>query len=282
MSELFQGFARRKTREARSARIERLTTVFDRCAGLLHTRAIGNAWSSMHYGGEFCVVDQPPERTALSLVFVQSNDGNTGGEDPSAFGGGSTDQHLIYEGLSRVAADAVLAGAGSLHSKAFFSVWHPQLVALRAALGLPRHPVQIVISKRGTLDLTTLLFNVPEVPVVLLAGDEGIARHESALRSRPWVRHIRLEGDDLQPALQQLRLEQGIQRISAIGGRYTATRLVDLKLAQDIYLTTTAQSGGDPGTPWYAGTRWPRLTLITEKEWSESGSRTLFQHMLIG
>ena len=282
MSELFEGFARNKTRDAESALIERLSTVFDKCAVSPHTRAIGNAWSSIHYGGEFCLVDPHPERTALSLVFVQSKDGNTGGADPSAFGGGATDKHLIYEGLSRVAADAVLAGAGSLHPNAFFSVWHPQLVALRAALGLPRHPAQIVVSKRGTLDLTALLFNVPEVPVILLAGDECIACQSSALRLRPWIRVIRLDGDDLQSALQQLRREDGMRRISAIGGRYTATRLVDLKLAQDIYLTTTAHSGGTPGTPWYSGTRWPRLTLITEKEWFERGSRVLFQHMLIG
>jgi riboflavin biosynthesis pyrimidine reductase len=236
----------------------------------------------MHYGGEFCLVDQHPERAALSLVFVQSKDGNTGAEDPSAFGGGATDMHLIYEGLSRVAADAVLAGARSLHPKAFFSVWHPQLVALRATLGLPRHPAQIVISQRGTVDLTTLLFNVPEVPVVLLAGDECIACQGAALRVRPWIRVIRLNGDDLRSALQQLKREDGIQRISAVGGRYTATRLVDLKLAQDIYLTTTAHNGGNPGTPWYSGTVLPRLTVITEKEWFESGSRVLFQHMLIG
>ena len=236
----------------------------------------------MHYGGEFCLIDQHPERTALSLVFVQSKDGNTGGADPGTFGGGATDKHLIYEGLSRVAADAVLAGAGSLHPNSFFSVWHPQLVALRASLGLPRHPAQIVVSKRGTVDLTALLFNVPEVPVILLAGDECIACQGSALRLRPWIRLIRLDGDDLPSALQRLSREDGMRRVSAIGGRYTATRLVDLTVAQDIYLTTTAHSGGSPGTPWYSGTRRPRLTLVTEKEWFESGSRVLFQHLLIG
>jgi riboflavin biosynthesis pyrimidine reductase len=280
--ELFKGFARNKTREAEFARIERLSTVFDRCAVSPHTRAIGNAWSSMHYGGEFCLVDQHQERTELSLVFVQSKDGNTGGADPGTFGGGATDKHLIYEGLSRVAADAVMAGAGSLYPNAFFSVWHPQLVALRTAVGLPRHPAQIVVSKRGRLDLRALLFNVPEVPVILLAGDECIACHGAALRVRPWIRHIRLGGDDLQVALQELRYEHGIRRISAIGGRYTATQLVDQKVAQDIYLTTTAHTGGTPGTPWYAGARLPRLTVITEKEWVERGSRVLFQHALIG
>jgi riboflavin biosynthesis pyrimidine reductase len=280
--EEYRRFARHKTREALSARIERLSTVFDDCGRSPHTRAIGNAWSAMHYGGGFCLVDQPPEGPALSLVFVQSKDGNTGGADPGTLGGGATDEHLIYEGLSRVAADAVLAGAGSLHPKAFFSVWHPQLVALRAALGLPRHPAQIVISQRGTIDLTTLLFNVPEVPVILLAGDECISRHGAALRLRPWIQLIRLDDDDLRSTLHQLRRKHNLRRISAIGGRSTATHLVDLKLAQDIYLTTTARNCGHPGTPWYSGTPWPQLTPLSEKEWSDGGLRVVFQHMLIG
>ena len=151
---------------------------------------IGNAWSQAHYGGEFGLAVPDEGTTALSLVFVQSKDGNTGATDPSTFGGGPTDKHLIYEGLSRVAADAVLAGAGSVHADAFFSVWHPELVALRASLGLRRHPAQIVVSKRGGLNLAALLFNVPDVPVFLVAGDECAARHASALRSRPWIRLI--------------------------------------------------------------------------------------------
>jgi riboflavin biosynthesis pyrimidine reductase len=183
------------------------------------------------------------------LVFIQTKNGNTGGPNPCAFGGGATDQHLIYEGLSRVAADAVLAGAGSVHRTAFFSVWHPELIALRALLGLRRHPAQIVVSKRGRVDVDALLFNVPAVPVFLIAGDECIARHAPALRTRPWVRLIPMTGDDLGPAFEALRVEEGIQRISAIGGRVTATQLVDAKLIQDIYLTTTSLEGGEPDTP---------------------------------
>jgi hypothetical protein len=69
--------------------------------------------------------------------------------------------------------------------------------------------------------------------------------------------------------------------MSAIGGRSTATRLVDSGLVQDIYLTTTSRNGGDPGTPWYSGASPPRLTPITEKEWHDNGSRVVFEHALI-
>ena len=277
----FQHFAARKTREAATAGIERLATAFDR-RDSSRVQGIGNEWSRLHYGGDFGLVRAGQQQTAVSLVFVQTKDGNTGGPNPGAFGGGATDQHLIYEGLSRVAADAVLAGAGSVHGDAFFSVWHPNLVALRASLNLPRHPAQIVVSKRGRLDVDALLFNVPDMRVFLIAGDEGIARQETALRERPWVRLIRLRGDDLHSAFEQLRIEEGIRRISAIGGRFTATQLVDAGLTQDIYLTSTSLEGGEPDTPWYSGAAPPRLTAITSKQWDESGSKVSFDHLLIG
>jgi hypothetical protein len=120
------------------------------------------------------------------MVFVHRN-GNTVVADPVSLGGGATDAHLIYEGLSRVAADAVLAGAASVGANAFFSVWHPELVSLRRALGLSRHPAQVVLSHRGRVNLDALLFNVPDVPVFLILGEEGVRRCHEQLAERPWI-----------------------------------------------------------------------------------------------
>jgi riboflavin biosynthesis pyrimidine reductase len=160
-------------------------------------------------------------------------------------------------------------------------VWHPQIVALRESLALPRHPAQIVVSGRCRVDFTARLFNVPEVPVFLIAGEECLSAHASALRARPWIRHVPLTGNDLWSVIHRLRIEEKIQRISAIGGRFTATRLVDAGLAGDIYLTTTSHEGGTPGTAWYSGSTSPRLRMITEKRWLERGSPVIFEHALI-
>jgi riboflavin biosynthesis pyrimidine reductase len=276
---VFRDFAEEKVREASSANIHTLTTVFDR-SEKTGSLGIGNEWTRLHYGGDFGLVTAPKGRTSLSLVFVQSRDRNTGG-NPGALGGGDTDKHLIYEGLSRAAADAVLVGAGTLYPTAFFSVWHPELIALRRSLDLPRHPAQIVVSKQGDFDVTSLLFNVPDVPVFLIAGEQCRVRHASALRERPWVRPVALAGDHLSAPIDQLRLESGIQRISAVGGRSTATRLVDDGLAQDIYLTTGPREGGVPDSPWYAGTGSPALTVTTRKEWIDGDSSLVFEHILI-
>jgi riboflavin biosynthesis pyrimidine reductase len=275
----FESFVEEKTRRAVTASIARLSTIVDR-RDAARAAGIGNAWSRLHYDGDFGLVHPAAGETALSLVFVQSRDGNTGADDPATLGGGATDLHLIYEGLSRVAADAVLAGARTVHADAFFSVWHPQLVALRRELGLPRHPAQIVISKRGHVDFNARMFNVPDVHVFLIGDSSGMARHASSLRARPWVRHIPLSGDDLSSAIDYLR-EAGIRRISAVGGRSTASGLVDAGLAQDLYLTTTAHDGGEPGTPWYTGVTPPRLDVVTRKDWRDDGGAVVFEHLLI-
>src|SRR5262249_6162414 len=103
----FDAFAAKKTAEAEAAVIRPLTTAF---AGATDDMvAIGNDWTRRMFDGGFYV--SPPvtgNRPAASLVFVRSRDGNTVAPDPATLGGGEADKHLIYEGLSRVAADAVL------------------------------------------------------------------------------------------------------------------------------------------------------------------------------
>src|SRR4029453_2509561 len=106
----FPAFEDRKTREAERAVIPRLHTLRDCSAGPA-LRALGPTWSREHYDGDFYLADAPRGLPALSLVFVQSIDGNTVIANPERLGGGPADTHLIYEGLSRVAVDAVLAGA---------------------------------------------------------------------------------------------------------------------------------------------------------------------------
>ena len=44
----------------------------------------------------------------------------------------------------------------------------------------------------------------------------------------------------------------GIERVSVVGGRTVASALIDAGVIQDIYLTTSPRSGGEPNTPMYA------------------------------
>jgi riboflavin biosynthesis pyrimidine reductase len=270
-------FADQHRSDALRAPIRALGTVED-CSATWPVHGIGNAWSRLYFDGDFFLFAPPTDGPAISLVFVQTRDGNTAGQ-PDALGGGPTDKHLIYEGLSRVAADGVMAGASSVGSRVFFSVWHPELVSLRRELGLPRHPAQIVVSKEGRLTMTDFLFNQPEVPVFVVAGRECRARHTDEFLRRPWITVVPLEPGDLPGTIARLRTEHGLERISAVGGRTLASALIDAALVQDLYLTTSAIAGGEPNTPFYVGPAPPTLGAIVRKREAGTLQPIEFAHL---
>jgi riboflavin biosynthesis pyrimidine reductase len=288
----FDAFATRKTREATEADLSPLVTEEDRSSELSLT-AIGNDWTRRLYDGEFHVsvgedVWLPPSggssrssRSSVSLVFVQSRDGNTETDNPEELGGGPIDKHFIYEGLSRVAADGVLAGAKTAGPNVFFSVWHPQLVALRETLGLPRHPAQLLLSGSACLPVDDLLScNVPSVPAFILTSPAGCERLRDAVAKRTWMTLV--VADTLAEHLRILREDHGIGRISCVGGRTTATSLIDEGLVDDLYLTTTEKSAGKPGTPFYTGAQMPRTATVVRKRGSDPQFPILFEHLKFG
>jgi riboflavin biosynthesis pyrimidine reductase len=289
----FESFADRKTREAERASLFPLTTIEDR-SSRFDLEKIGSEWSRRLYDGPFHLVrvtadpafvmpDTGPRIPSISLVFVQSKDGNTGTDNPEELGGGATDKHVIYEGLSRVAADAVLAGAATASGEnVFFSVWHPELVALRLSLGLPRHPIQVVVTGRASIDPdASLIFNVPDVPVVVLGGAYACQVLRKAAISRSWMHIVPMEGDDVRPALRRLASDFHVRRISCIGGRSTATRFLNAGLIQDLYLTTTTREAGEPNTPFYVGDAPPAPEPIVRKRGLDPDAPILFEHLRI-
>jgi len=244
----FDGSVARKEAAAARAALSPFTTEVDRPPA--DEVVVGNAWSRRLFDGPFYV--SPPAAANLpstSLVFVQSRDGNTGARDPSSLGGGEADKHLIYEGLSRVAADAVMAGAETIREgRIVMSTWHPELVVLRESLGLPRHPIQIVATLRG-LDFSGRLFNTPALRVIVVTVGACSELLITPVADRPWITTLTMPtAGDLPYAFRRLR-EMGIHRISCIGGRTLARQLIDAGLIQDLYLTTSAKEGGEPGTP---------------------------------
>ena len=241
--------------------------------------AVGNDWSTAAFDGPFYQTPVREPTPSVGVIFVHSAEGNTGTDDPQALGAGSTDKHLVYEGLSRVAADAVIAGAGTLHAGAFFSVWRPELVSLRAALGLPRHPIQVVMTATGRVAVDEiLLFNVPNVPVLVITSTAGAERLRPALARRPWVSTV--ESGSLREQLERVQ-QFGIRRACAVGGRRSATQLVDAGVVSDLYLTRTTSTRAEANTPWYVGERRPRTQLVIAKAWDEESGPVRFEHRLL-
>jgi riboflavin biosynthesis pyrimidine reductase len=275
--ERLERFAAAKTRMATSAPLPPYVTELDEPENAI---PIGNGWSRRLFDGAFYLSPAAsPSRPACSLVFVQSTEGNTYAADPSLLGGGETDKHLVYEGLSRVAADAVLAGAETVRgSEVVFSVWHPELVDLRRSLGLPRHPLQIVATIRGLDFGDTLIFNVPGIRVVLLTVASAAERMREAVSIRPWITLVVMDApQDLPRAFERLRAT-GVARISCIGGRTLAGHLLEARLIDDVYLTTGLNAGGDAGTP-LSSAPWRGRTVVRKRGTGvEQG--VLFEHVL--
>jgi riboflavin biosynthesis pyrimidine reductase len=138
----------------------------------------------------------------------------------------------------------------------------------------------MVLSNHGRIDLRSRLFTMPDVPVLLLAGPECERRIAPQLHDRSWITLMPI-GDSLADAFVRVRREHHIARISAIGGRVTATSLVDAGLVQDLYLTTSAIDAGEPDTPWYVGRQLPRLETIVKKREVTVRSPLLFEHLAI-
>ena len=274
----FETFVARKTKEAEAAEISSLAPERENVDASFV--AIGNDWTRRMFGGPFYL--SPLRRDGLpstNLVFVQSREGNTVAKNPSTLGGGEADKHVIYEGLSRVAAAAVLSGAETIRGgKLVFSTWHPELVQLRASLGLPRHPVQIVATLRG-LSFEGLLFNEPSLRVIVLTVASCPDLMMTGLADRPWITAIVMPSSgDLAFGFRRLR-ELGIARISCVGGRTLAEQLLDAGLIQDLYLTKSATSGGEPNTPLYSKPLHGRE--IVRKRGTGSDAGVTFEHVAI-
>jgi riboflavin biosynthesis pyrimidine reductase len=278
----FETYCQRREKEAIAASLSGFYTIKDASAGY-DLVSLGSDWSRRLFDGDFYRVREGPAEIPLtSLVFVQSRDGNTVADDPSELGGGATDKYLIYEGLSRIDADAVLAGAATARSPSMvFSVWHPELVELRRSRGKNRHPAQVIVSGSGNLPIERgLMFEEPTLPGYLITRSPVVARLRDRLRDRPWVEVVDA-GDpiSLPEAMRHLR-RRGLHVISAIGGRRTATALLRDGLISDIYLTTSPIEGGAPNTRFYDG---PPLDLscVLRKGGKGADEGVRFEHLVV-
>jgi riboflavin biosynthesis pyrimidine reductase len=277
VSDPFREFASRKIQHATAAGLPPYVTEIERPPS--DAIAVGDAWSRRLFDGDFYLSPPPdPRMPACSLVFVQSHDGNTGARDPQTLGGGETDKHLVYEGLSRVAADAVLAGGETIRGgRIIFSVWRPELVRLRESLGKPRHPIQVVATLRGVGIEREMLYNIPEIQVVLMTIGACVDPMRDALAARPWITPIVLDPPaGLAEGFARLRA-LGIEQISCVGGRNLATQMIEAGLVQDVYLTTSPRPGGEPGTPMYPGPL--DAEVVVRKRGTAEETGVVFEHL---
>ena len=280
-STAFAEYCGQKEKAASGAELSGYRTVIEDADGV-DLLAIGSPWSRALFDGDFyrSAGAKSPELPAVTLVHDWPPDDprEEGGPGPL---GDATTLHLIHEGLARVDADGVLGGLGVVREPDFVaSVWHPELVALRRSRGLPRHPVQIVVSESGRLPFDEcLLFNEPSLRVVIVTARKSVDALEATLRDKPWIRVL----DAGQPlsvrkALMTLR-EDGLAVISALGGRRVASTLLAEGLVTDLYLTGSDEDGLAPSRDIHDGP--PVLHRRVLAKHGRGGSpRARFEHLV--
>ncbi len=129
----------------------------------------------------------PADRPHVFANFVTTLDGIVAFDLPQRPGGGDISGHSAHDralmGLLRAAADAVVAGAGTLRAEPKH-IWTPAHIfpplaaayaALRAALGQPEPPLNVLVTARGDLDLSLPVFTAGQAPVLLVTTTEGAA-----------------------------------------------------------------------------------------------------------
>ncbi|HMB02143.1 MAG TPA: dihydrofolate reductase family protein [Isosphaeraceae bacterium] len=130
-----------------------------------------------------------PDRSYVVGNFVTSLDGVAALEEPGYAGGGPISGHNPHDrmvmGLLRAVADAVVVGAGTQRAASPHHLWTAEYIdpaladsyqALRARLGRPRPPLNVVVTARGEFDPGRRLFRSGEVPVLIVTTASGSRR----------------------------------------------------------------------------------------------------------
>lgn len=197
--------------------------------------------------------------------FVSTLDGVVALPEPGYAGGGAIsgfDKHdRAVMGLLRAISDAVVVGAGTLRSvpRGLWTAEHiypplaPAYAALRAALGKPEPPLNVIVTARGALDLTLPVFASGAVPTLIVTTPRGAERLASETLP-PGVRVAaggdaeRVSAPDVLAAIHAVR--PASTTVLVEGGPQLMADFFTERLIDDLFLTLAPQlAGRDAASP---------------------------------
>lgn len=186
----------------------------------------------------------PADRPYTVVNFVASADGR------ATFDGGSKalgdDGDLAIFRTLRGCADAVMAGTGTLAAEHYGLLARvPQIVSLRARLGLEPQPLAVTVTRGGTLRNATIpLLDNPAARMVIYSGAEFVLGDVAADVE---VVHIPAERLTMAAVLADLRARHGVRLLLCEGGPTVFGALAAERVADELFLTVDpVLAGGDP------------------------------------
>jgi len=214
------------------------------------------------YGGDL-LIPTGDLRPYVMGNFVSTLDGVVSFDVPGKAGGGdisgfnSADRFIM--GLLRASADAVMVGAATLNEVSQSHLFIGESIYRAAAdsyaryrrevLCKPQHPLTVIVTGKGNIDLRRAVFQTPGVRAVILTTEEGQARLSAAgVQSLPstQVRVIPATGSRLpaSPLLELLQREYGVRLLLHEGGPALFGAFVAEGLVDEFFLTVAPQLAG--------------------------------------
>ena len=198
-----------------------------------------------------------PGRPLVLGNFVTTLDGVVSLEAPGYEGGGpinGSDPHdRMVMGLLRALADVVIVGAGTVRAAERNHLWTAGYICpaladiygrLRASLGKPQAPLNVIVTGRGDVDPDRRVFQSGEVPVLVVTTAPGAQR----VRERgllPAVQVVVTEGGD---RLRAKSILDAVARPADIvlveGGPHLIGNFFAERCLDELFLTLAPQIAG--------------------------------------
>jgi riboflavin biosynthesis pyrimidine reductase len=218
------------------------------------------------YGGDLCFPRSPSRRPYVIANFVTTLDGVVSFNIPGQSGGasisGSNQGDRFIMGLLRASADAVMVGAATVAAVSRAGLWtaeyaYPPAKALymryrRHVLKKPEHPLVVVITGTGSLDLRRAIFRVRKIPVVILTTETGVrklALAGSGELPSTKVHALPARKGRIEPSaiLELLNREYRVGLVLHEGGPTLFGSFLSSGLVDDLFLTLAPQIAGSQG-----------------------------------
>ena len=216
----------------------------------------------IQYDGDLRFPAAPSERPYLIANFVSTIDGVVSFNIPGLSGGGpisgTNDGDRLIMGLLRASADAVLIASGTVNAVSPEHLWLPEYICpakkdsygyYRSLLKKTEHPLIVIVSGTGRLDLNRAVFQTPGIRVVIITTEEGLRCLDQAgantlpsteVRPQPGP-HGRIAPEAI---LMFLKKEFGVGLVLMEGGPSLFGEFVACRLVDELFLTIAPQIAG--------------------------------------
>lgn len=202
-------------------------------------------------------------RTYVIANFAATLDGVVSYKVPGKSGGAeitghNTADHFIM-GLLRASADAVVVGSGTFGEVNPSHLWIPEYInppaadLYRSLRGSRRaHPLNVVVSGSGRLDVARAVFHTPDVKSLILTTVEGKRRIDEACGTAHCSVETRAVSDSARVApstiIELLDRQFGVHLLLHEGGPALFGQFLREHLIDELFLTLAPQIAGRSST----------------------------------